>query len=254
MYHVQYADVNASSKSFSHLKADEVLVTNTWATIQGEGPFAGHPAYFIRVAGCNRGAKQGDCSFCDTSFELANGKIYTIDQLVFKAKSQLSRLVILTGGEPSLQPNLMPLIKALFEADKKTQIESNGDRLADGYSKGMATLVVSPKITPSTKAYKPLRADVAKAVDFLKFVVDARPESPYNALPMWAYERDHSEIYISPLAVYKRAVHPGEIASFWTEDLLDREATAANYFYAGWIAKTNNFRLSTQQHLLVGAP
>ncbi len=254
MYHIQYQDINASKKSYHHLKPDELLITKTWETLQGEGIYAGYPAFFIRTSGCDKGHKVESCPWCDTDFRLSEGKIYTIDQLVFQANAAHSHLVVLTGGEPALQPNLSALIAALNKIHKKVQIESNGDRLADGYAKGIATLVVSPKIVPSTQTYKPLREDVSNALDYLKFVVDARPESPYNTLPLWAFERDHSQIYISPLAVYKRAVALGEISSFWTDDLLDREATAANYRYAGFVAKTNNFRLSIQSHLLVDMP
>ncbi len=82
-------------------------------------------------------------------------------------------------------------------------------------------------------------------------MVDARVDSPYNALPIWAFERDHSRIYISPLAAYKRPVAVGEIASFWREGLLDKNLTSANYAYAAKLAQINNFRLSVQQHLLV---
>ncbi len=253
MYHIQYTDKNASMRDYKKLAPDELLVRSIFSTLQGEGPYAGEPALFIRLAGCNRGDKTTmGCEFCDTDFRLAESKIYTIAQLVYRATMETSDLVVLTGGEPMIQDNIVPLIDAMSRIDKYVQIESNGDRIARGYRPGMAILVVSPKIKGSV--YKPLKEKVSNALDYLKFVVDARPESPYNTLPLWAFERGHSQIYISPLAVYKRAVALGEISSFWTDDLLDREATAANYRYAGFVAKTNNFRLSIQSHLLVDMP
>ncbi|MFO1130065.1 MAG: 7-carboxy-7-deazaguanine synthase QueE [Rickettsiales bacterium] len=39
-------------------------VVNIFNTIQGEGPYAGMPAIFIRLGGCNLA-----CSFCDTEFD-----------------------------------------------------------------------------------------------------------------------------------------------------------------------------------------
>jgi len=39
-------------------------VQDIFSTIQGEGPFAGKPAVFLRLAGCNL-----RCFFCDTDFE-----------------------------------------------------------------------------------------------------------------------------------------------------------------------------------------
>ena len=44
--------------------ADFYEVQEIFLTIQGEGPYAGTPAIFIRLGGCNLA-----CNFCDTEFE-----------------------------------------------------------------------------------------------------------------------------------------------------------------------------------------
>lgn len=55
-------DRNVTKKDYT---ADEMRVIKTFHTVQGEAPFAGYPCLFLRLAGCNRGAKVGhDCEWC----------------------------------------------------------------------------------------------------------------------------------------------------------------------------------------------
>jgi organic radical activating enzyme len=51
-------------KYFADAPADSLFVTSMFFTLQGEGPYSGMPALFIRLAKCNL-----DCSFCDTFFD-----------------------------------------------------------------------------------------------------------------------------------------------------------------------------------------
>ena len=250
LYHVQHADKNASVKDYKHLAADELLVTKVFETIQGEGPFAGHPAIFVRLSGCNKGNKV-PCAFCDTDFRLSQGQVTKIGDLILRARSSPIDLIVLTGGEPMLQDNIVPFLKEAWGWGKKVQIESNGDRLAKDYGKHLATLVVSPKVNPGSLTYQDLSGDVWDAADYFKFVVDAREGSPYNFLPNYAWDIPKEKIFVSPLAVYKREVQAGEVASVWSDTLLDKELTKQNYAYAARIAQGNSFLLSTQQHLLV---
>ncbi len=260
LYHVQYTDVNASVKSYAHLAPDELLVTSVFKTLQGEGPFAGRRCTFIRLSGCNRGKKVGmSCQFCDTRFLLSEGKILTIDQLVQQVEAHQRELVVITGGEPMLQSNLVPLMKALIDGGKEIQIESNGDRLVKDWSSldndveytRSITLVVSPKAVEKLKGYRPLKADVEAALSCLKFVVDARTGSLYSQLPGWVFDFPKEMVWLSPLAVYKRRVEPGEIASIWNDDLLDKEATSKNYAHVAWLCEQTGFRMTVQSHLLM---
>src|SRR5574340_79297 len=41
-----------------------LLINEIFHSIQGEGPWSGHPSIFIRFSGCNL-----SCSFCDTEHE-----------------------------------------------------------------------------------------------------------------------------------------------------------------------------------------
>jgi 7-carboxy-7-deazaguanine synthase len=78
-------------------------------TIQGEGKFTGHPAYFIRLGGCDVG-----CVWCDVkeSWEAGKWPVLAIEKIVDDACHYPGRLVVVTGGEPLLY-DLGPLTKLL---------------------------------------------------------------------------------------------------------------------------------------------
>ena len=57
LYNPQYLDWNISQKHFDKYEKDQLLVKSIFLTLQGEGPFTGRQAVFVRLAGCNRGWK-----------------------------------------------------------------------------------------------------------------------------------------------------------------------------------------------------
>lgn len=128
-------------------------VAETFVSINGEGPFAGHLASFIRLAGCNL-----DCSYCDTHWaRTVDGvaEIRTIAELVDFIRQSPAFFVTLTGGEPLLHRNLLPLIEAIFElspylhptaenCDHRPAAETRGVRGDGGLT---ANLTVPPNET-----------------------------------------------------------------------------------------------------------
>ena len=100
-------------------------INEIFYSLQGEGFHTGTPAVFVRFSGCNL-----RCSFCDTRHE--EGVMMTDEEIVEKVSSFPARIVILTGGEPSLWID-KALISRLREAGKQICIETNGTRpLPDG--------------------------------------------------------------------------------------------------------------------------
>ena len=262
----QYADVNAGPADYK--ATEQLLVTKIFGvTIQGEGPLAGTPALFIRLAGCNKGDKVS-CPWCDTDFRFTNGTLMSsteiltqLNKLFAGMHSNQTPLVVITGGEPMLQ-NITRFVEFLLRVGWLVQIESNGDRLAEGFGESSlcsdAMLVVSPKVLPNKNRYPRLKQEVFHRADYLKFVVEANPESPYHTIPPYVYEwnlrfRKSTRVYVSPVTAYKRPVDVGETASIWTSGLIDMEETQRNYAYAAELCLKNGYRLSCQLHTLVGA-
>lgn len=257
---IQHVDTNVGPKAYADLAVNELLVTKIFHTIQGEGPNAGVPAIFLRLAGCNRGAKVGmGCEFCDTAFQFAQGRRLSFER-IWKSFSAVRGwqpgLLVITGGEPMMQNNLVGFISYLRKNwTGLIQIESNGDRLAPGFSSFdgfWVHLVVSPKVTQGQ--YRPLKESVLARASALKFVVSADPESPYHKVPEWAYPNALSttSVYISPITVYRQPHDAGRAVSAWDSSLIDHEATRANYAHAARMAIDHGFRISLQTHLWLG--
>jgi organic radical activating enzyme len=111
-----------------------------WKTLQGEGLFAGRPAVFVRMVGCNmwsgyahtrqRDAERNDALcplWCDTDFTKEGSAVYNSQQLVTAicAIGGDVRFCVITGGEPLMQLDAT-LVKALHTAGFFIAIETNG--------------------------------------------------------------------------------------------------------------------------------
>lgn len=211
-------------KFFKEAPKDSLFVTSMFFTLQGEGPYAGMPALFIRLAKCNL-----DCSFCDTFFddgdwltyEELKAKIYHTICDYWNAKGEPVPLwaldgnggplypnivLVMTGGEPLMQENISQFMANAVGDFKEVQVESNG--IPDTDVPAGVTLVCSPKCMEkngvAVRYYTPSKTILERA-DCLKFVMSADKDSPYSSVPEWAHDwkkRTGKEIYCSPMNVY----------------------------------------------------
>jgi len=116
-----------------------VRVSEVFYSVQGEGPQTGMPAWFVRFSECNL-----RCSWCDSKYAWKGGEDLFSWEIVEKLSNNCSN-VVLTGGEPMIQPDLPKLIKELTKAGKKIYVETNGT-MFDPMLIGFATFIVSPKL------------------------------------------------------------------------------------------------------------
>ena len=263
-------DRNVSPSYFRPLASvGKLLVTSVFYTFQGEGPFAGQPAVFVRLAGCNIGAKR-DCAFCDTYFAVDTAMQLTVGQLVDEVErlwpggwdSGRPPLVVVTGGEPMLQ---WPMLEQFIEAlglDASVQVETNGMYLKAEHLASTADFVVSPKASTSLGAYHPNAVDAewfaGHKHPFVKFVVSADPDSLYYDLPLAQLSAagvDPAAVYVSGMTDYTDTVaalpdQPVSLLTSFSEDA--RRRTAANWQRAAELALRHGFNVSLQTHLLAG--
>jgi 7-carboxy-7-deazaguanine synthase len=103
-------------------KADTLVVHEIYASIQGESTFAGLPCTFVRTTGCNL-----RCVWCDTPQAFYGGTRMRRQEVLARALSFGTPLVELTGGEPLLQPGVLPLLTELCDAGRTVLIETSGE-------------------------------------------------------------------------------------------------------------------------------
>lgn len=125
-------------------------VFSIFDTIQGEGPFAGVPAVFVRLAGCNLQCPGCDTDYTEATTEMSPDDIHrTIKGLRepwTQAPGRPLPLVVITGGEP-LRQNIAPLLLAL-SGHYRVQVETNGTlEMSHPAIVTGVTFVVSPKTT-----------------------------------------------------------------------------------------------------------
>ena len=277
---------------FKDAPKDSLYVTSMFFTLQGEGPYAGMPALFIRLTKCNL-----TCNFCDTFFD--DGEWMTFEQIEHKmfdiirsywvnqgkevpewAMPRYSTfhwpniVLVMTGGEPLLQQNIGPFLERASKIFGKTQIESNG--IPDTVVPECTTLVCSPKCAEKdgkpTKYLKPSKTILERA-DCLKFVMSADPESPYHTIPDWAIEwaETKGDVYCSPMNIYNTfpqkikllRAEKGEITmaerstvdeiiDFFEPGLLNLKEVEANHKHTARYCMDHGFRLNLQMHLYTG--
>jgi len=178
-------------KYFKDVSADKLFVTSMFYTLQGEGIYAGKPAFFVRLAKCNL-----QCSFCDAFFD--DGDWLSFDQIEEKIEQALDQhfssqskerpdwthhwnkaslkkrmVLVVTGGEPTLQKNLGPFLERMSTMFQHTQIETNGIVHQSTIPRD-TTIVMSPKCLEKegkpVKYIQPNQLMLDRA-DCLKFVM-----------------------------------------------------------------------------------
>ena len=118
--------------------SETLVVNEVYLSLQGESTFAGLPCVFVRLTACNL-----RCSYCDTAYAFTEGTKQLLEEILSEVRrlaaafpnpqsaicnpqSPRLPLVELTGGEPLLQPNALPLMQALCDDGFTVLIETSG--------------------------------------------------------------------------------------------------------------------------------
>jgi 7-carboxy-7-deazaguanine synthase len=139
-----------SNSAYFGFVSETLNVNETYLSLQGESTFAGLPCIFVRLTACNL-----RCSYCDSAYAFTEGKKQSLDDI----RAEIDRLakpfresratpsplaprppvapkhreggsplplVELTGGEPLLQKNALPLMAGLCDAGYTVLLETSG--------------------------------------------------------------------------------------------------------------------------------
>ncbi len=168
-------------------RPDTMRINEIFYSLQGEGFLAGAPSVFIRLAGCPL-----RCRWCDTKYawDRTAGAHYSIAKIEQTIQQWPSKLVVITGGEPMVNPDLPELAHALKASGKHITIETAGIAFIPDLPCDLMS--ISPKLSNSTPAdpelaaiHEDSRLDIAVLRELidnykyqLKFVVDSETDMP----------------------------------------------------------------------------
>lgn len=193
---------------------ERLRVIEVYASVQGESTFAGLPCVFVRLAGCNL-----RCTWCDSTFTFTGGAHRSIDAVVEEACAYDIELVEVTGGEPLVHRQAIPLMERLMARGKRVLLETSGSRDIGAVPEAVhVVLDLKPPDSGEERANLWSNVEKLRPHHEVKFVLASRRD--YE----WAREkiREHrlaerATVLLSP--VFGR-VDPKEVVAWMLEDRL----------------------------------
>lgn len=227
-------------EKLSNRNDGQLEVNSIFHTIQGEGPFCGTPAVFIRLAGCNL-----QCPKCDT--EYTNRTVKSLISIVSEVASHTkSGLVVITGGEPFRQ-KIGPLIRILLNSGYYVQIETNGTLppCPDVIWEKNTSKRTGAYIICSPKAGR-INSTLEKEACSFKYVVTAG-EIAVDGLPTHVLGHGATPHVARPISLKNRVIY------LQPSDLKDEALNAENLNAAIASCMQHEYVLQLQIHKLIGA-
>lgn len=221
-------------------------VNSIFYTIQGEGPFAGRTAVFVRMAGCNL-----QCPMCDTEYSertrLTPKEIVHRVGVLFYNNTKSDPfgvgqcynpepLVVITGGEPLRQP-INAMVAQLLERGFEVQIETNGTLYRElPYQSQKLTVVCSPKTGK-------VNSNLMPHIQAFKYVASAEElEGSTDGLPATALGHSNGGGLGRPAEWWRGTVY------LQPADHKDEKVNAANMQAVVRSCLTYGYRLCLQMH------
>lgn len=197
-----------------------------FSSLQGEGRNAGRPATFVRFASCNLA-----CPWCDTHKSVK--MVASEDDVVRAARKYGNRMVVVTGGEPTIQPGIDRLLEALKADGRWLALETNGLK-APERPELYDYIAVSPK---SDYAARYLEGEMLRRANEVRIVAVNEDLAPFCRNMRNLIEAD--DYYISPLE------KDGRIHYQRAMKVMEKANRASGDAFPPWA-------LSIQQHKVLG--
>lgn len=151
---------------------DGLLLHEIYASVQGESSFVGLPCVFVRTTACHL-----RCNYCDTRQAFSGGTAWRLADILAQIAGLGPKLVLITGGEPLLQPAVFALMSQLCDASYTVCIETSG---------ALSIAAIDERVVRIVDIKTPGSGEVAandlgnlpllRADDELKFVLSGRDD------------------------------------------------------------------------------
>ena len=149
-----------------------LTINEIFHSIQGESTYAGEPCVFVRLTACDL-----RCRWCDTPYAFHEGRKLSVDDVVRTVEGYGCPMVEITGGEPLLQADVVPLMERLLASGKTVLVETGGHRSIAGVPEGVIR-VMDIKCPGSGEADRNDWSNIALLTrrDQVKFVIADRAD------------------------------------------------------------------------------
>jgi 7-carboxy-7-deazaguanine synthase len=211
------------------LRPGELLVHEIYRSLQGESTFAGLPCVFVRTAACDL-----RCRWCDTPHAFNQGEPMPRADVLRRALAFNCPLVEITGGEPLLQPDVMPLMAELCDAGRTVLLETSGAHDVGPVDRRVHVIMdlKCPDSGECERNYWP-NLDRLKPADEIKFVIASRRDWEWTVETVRSHRL--AERFTCLVSASFRDVKPIELA--------------------GWLLESGlNLRMQLQMHKYIWDP
>jgi 7-carboxy-7-deazaguanine synthase len=193
-----------------------LTVFEIYPSIQGESTHAGRPCVFVRLAACDL-----RCSWCDTPYAFTGGQKMAVEDVLARVAALGCPLVELTGGEPLLQKEAIPLMAGLVAAGHEVLLETGG-HISVADVPGPVVRIVDVKCPGSGEADRMHwpNLDLLQRHDEVKFVLRDRADYDYarDVLVRHRLAGRVAAVLFSPV---HGVLDPRALATWILEDHLD---------------------------------
>ncbi len=192
-----------------------LTINEIFYSIQGESLRSGERCVFVRLTACDL-----RCAWCDTAYAFTEGRRMTLDAIVAQVESFPCSLVEITGGEPLLQKNVVPLMERLVALGKTVVVETGG-HLPIAHLPDAVVRIVDVKCPGSGEAHRMHwpNLDTLTPRDEVKFVIADRADYEYARHVIRTHDLAArcAAVHLSPV---HGAADMGALAAWILEDAL----------------------------------
>lgn len=155
---------------------ERLRLVEIYASVQGESSFVGLPCVFVRLAGCNL-----RCTWCDSTYTFTGGTYTSIDEVVARTLAFGIPRVELTGGEPLVQRQAIPLLRRLVDAGLTVLLETSGSRdIAPVPPEVHVIMDLKPPDSGEARANLWSNVPLLRPKDEVKFVIASRGDYEWS--------------------------------------------------------------------------